>query len=79
MNGHEVQQRSHERWQIADIKGTVGEQEQVTVVPTQSIPTASCTVPKALGFLELNMVSGFCFHQCPLFGIYLSSSIQIAL
>lgn len=53
-----MQQRSRQCWQIADSKGTVGEQEKVTVVPTRTIPAASCSAP---GFLELNMVSDFDF------------------
>lgn len=64
---HEVQQHSHQWWQIADTNGMVGEQKKVTLVPTCNFSTASCTVPKALGFLELNMVPGVFFQQCPLF------------
>lgn len=51
-----MQQHSHQCWQMADTKGTVREQEEVTVVPTRNIPAASCT---SLGCLELNIVSVF--------------------
>lgn len=76
VHGHEVQQHSHQCWQIADTKWTVGEQEKVTVVPTRSVPPASCTSP---GFLELSVLSVYWFLPRPLFGVYLNSSIQVAL
>lgn len=80
MHGHEVQQHSHQWWQTADTKGTVGEQEEVTVVQGHS--GAFLQLP---ALFRGSWISGakcgvciFLSSVSTLFGIYLISSIKIA-